>query len=131
MLLHAGGSCPRTAPPSHPTAQSPRSGDPGVLAEMLLSRLTPPRPARRPRVRGHPLHRHGTCHGTLASSTSCTSARVKLRTLFRLDADYSIGFDEQLRQILTIVEHLIDVAVVVPHAGPERFSGKFCPDAVV
>src|SRR5713101_5330589 len=23
------GSCPRTAPPSHPTAQKPRGGDPG------------------------------------------------------------------------------------------------------
>ena len=52
--------------PSHPTAQSPRGGGPGVLGEKRLSRLTPPRPAgrgpqrgsrvgvpRRP-VRGHP-----------------------------------------------------------------------------
>ena len=39
------GACPRTAHTSHPTAQSPRGGDPGVLGEKHLSRVTPPRPS--------------------------------------------------------------------------------------
>ena len=42
-------------------------------------------------------------------------AASTVSTLLRFDADHSIGFNEQLRQILTIVEHLIDVAVVMPH----------------
>ena len=50
-LTDAGGACPRTAPPSHPTAQSPRGGGPGVLGKKHLSRALPPRPAGRPRSR--------------------------------------------------------------------------------
>src|SRR5204863_7846466 len=41
----ATGSCPRPAHSGHPTAHKPRGGDPGVLGEEPLSRLTPPRPS--------------------------------------------------------------------------------------
>ena len=34
-MANTRGACPRTAPSSHPTAQSPRGGDPGVLGETL------------------------------------------------------------------------------------------------
>ena len=38
----------RIAHSSHPTAHSPRGGDPGVLGEKPCSRLTPARPSGRP-----------------------------------------------------------------------------------
>src|SRR5207249_10782481 len=38
-------ACPRTAAPSHPTAQKPRGGDPGGARRNALVTLTAPRPA--------------------------------------------------------------------------------------